>query len=480
MASRAGLQRPLLALLSGLALLLSACAGPAATPGDGATPAPPADTPPAGGTPMAPTPAGETPDGQTPTGETPDGQTPTGETPAGDLSGQIRVVHAWAGTEGEAFQAVVDGFTGQNPNVTVELVQVPFDELNSQMIQQFAAGTPPDVVSSLPGLIRTLAAEELLMPLDDVWDEWVSGGEYTESLREIASVDGTAYGVWFKGNVNGLIWHLNATMEELQLSEPQSWDEFTQMLDGVEANSELQPFAVGASDVWVPTQWSDAFLAKVAGPEAFNGLIDGSVNWDDERVVEAFQTFDEFMQAYWPSDALNVGFTDANCQWATEGIAAFQNQGAFVNLTTPANCDETLDPETDFTFFEMPAPNADFSDVHFVSGDLFSVARDSQNPDAAKAFASYLGSAEAQSIWAELGGFIAPNGTTDPSVYPTENDRKAAELFTSGRAVYDLDDAIGGEIQSVEREQLANLIRDHDVDAFIAAMVEVTNRVRGQ
>jgi alpha-glucoside transport system substrate-binding protein len=313
-----------------------------------------------------------------------------------------------------------------------------------------------------------------------VWDEWVGSGEYTQSLRDIASVDGSTYGVWFKGNVNGLIWHLNSTMTDMSLSEPQGWNDFTQMLDQVASGGELRPFAVGASDVWVPTQWSDAFLAKTAGPDAFNGLIDGSINWDDERVVTAFQTFDQFMQSYWPDDALNVGFTDANCQWASEGIAAFQNQGAFVNLTTPANCGEDLDPESDYTFFEMPAPNDEFSDVHFVSGDLFSVAKDTDNPDAAKAFAAYLGSADAQAVWAELGGFIAPNATTDPSVYPTENDRKAAELFTSGTAVYDLDDAIGGEIQSVEREQLAALIASGDVDAFIQAMVEVDERVRGE
>ena len=460
MASRPGHPRSILTVVAGLALLVGACAAPGASPspgGDGVSP--PAGTPPAGTPPTETTPAG---------------------TPGADLSGEIRVVHAWAGAEGEVFQAVVDGFSAQNSNVTVTLVQVPFDELNSQMIQQFAAGTPPDVVSTLPGLIRTLAAEDLLMPLDDVWDEWVGGGEYTESLRQIASVDGAAYGVWFKGNVNGLIWHLNSTMQDLGASPPANWEEFTALVDRVEAETELRPFAVGASDVWVPTQWSDAFLAKAAGPEAFNGLIDGSVNWDDERVVEAFTTFDQFMQSYWPDDALNVGFTDANCQWASEGLAAFQNQGAFVNLTTPANCGEDLDPEADFTFFEMPAPTAEFSDVHFVSGDLFSVARETQNPDAAKAFARYLGSAEAQSIWAEEGGFIAPNAMTDPSVYPTENDRQAAELFTSGRAVYDLDDAIGGEIQTVEREQLANLIRSHDVDAFIQAMVEVTSRVRGQ
>lgn len=394
-------------------------------------------------------------------------------------SGEIRVVHAWAGAEGEAFQAVVDGFTAQHPDATVTLVQVPFDELNSQMIQQFAAGTPPDVVSTLPGLIRVLAAEDKLMPLDDLWDQWLADGQYTESLREIASVDGTTYGVWFKGNVNGLIWHRTDTMAELGLEEPSTWDEFLAMLDRIKNESDLEPFAVGAADVWVPTQWNDAILAKVIGPDKFNGLIDGSVGWDDPDVVRAYEIFSDVIQTYWPADALNVGFTDANCQWASEGLAVFQNQGAFVNLTTPANCGEDLDPETDFTFFEMPAPDAQYADVHFVSGDLFSVAKDTANPELAKEFVRYLGSAEAQAIWAARGGFIAPNASTDPSVYPTQNDRKAAALFTSGRALYDLDDAIGGEIQTVERQELQNLIRTGDVQGFIEAMVEVTERVRG-
>lgn len=398
----------------------------------------------------------------------------------GELSGSLTVVHAWAGTEGEAFQSVIDGFTDANPGVEVELRQVPFDDLNSQMIQQFAAGTPPDVVSTLPGLIHSLAAQDLLMPLDDVWDEWVDAGEYSDSFRTIASHDGIAYGVFFKGNINGLIWHRTDVVNDLGISEPASWDDFTAALDAIQADGVYDPFAVGAADVWVPTQWSDAFLAKTAGADVFNGLIDGSVSWDDPAVVDAFTTFSDFVQSYWPDDALDVGFTDANCAWASQEEAVFQNQGAFVNLTTPANCGDDLDPESDYTFFEMPAPNEEFSDVHFVSGDLFSVAQATDNPDAAKALARYLGSTEAQSIWAELGGFIAPNATTDPSVYPTENDRKAAELFTSGTAVYDLDDAIGGEIQSVEREQLATLIASGDVDAFIQAMVEVDQRVRGE
>jgi ABC-type glycerol-3-phosphate transport system substrate-binding protein len=121
-------------------------------------------------------------------------------------------------------------------------------------------------------------------------------------------------------------------------------------------------------------------------------------------------------------------------------------------------------------------------EVQFVSGDLFAVNANTANPDAALALAEYLGSAEAQEIWAERGGFVAPNAHVSTDVYPDVNDQSAAALWPadpSVSAVYDLDDFIGGEIQTVLREALQQFIRDQDVDAIVATMVEVDQRVRG-
>jgi uncharacterized protein HemX len=67
-------------------------------------------------------------------------------------------------------------------------------------------------------------------------------------------------------------------------------------------------------------------------------------------------------------------------------------------------------------------------------------------------------------------------------VYPDVNDQRAAELWPadpSVAAVYDLDDFIGGEIQTVLREALQQFVRDQDVDAIVQSMVEVDERVRG-
>jgi multiple sugar transport system substrate-binding protein len=127
----------------------------------------------------------------------------------------------------------------------------------------------------------------------------------------------------------------------------------------------------------------------------------------------------------------------------------------------------------------MPKFDASMPDAQFVSGDLFVGASDTKNKPATLALLEFLGSAEAQEIWAKRGGYIAPNAKVPPDVYPDENDRRAAELWPKSADVpagYDLDDWIGGEIQVKYRQALAQFVRDQDVDKFIATMTQVDTR----
>lgn len=405
------------------------------------------------------------------------GEEDTGEVgadAADGLSGAVTVVHNWAGSEGVAFQAVLQGFTDRHPDVELSDVQIPFGETTAQITQQYAAGSAPDVHVALPGLFRQLAAEDLLIELSDAWDEWVANGDYTESLREVASADGVPVAAWFKGNVNGLIWHTPEQLEELGVSVPDDWATFTQGLDTI-AQSDVEPFAVGGADGWPLTQWFDPFLSRVAGPDVFNQLATGEIGWDHEKVRETLEVFGDFIATYFSDDALDVGFIDATCA-RVDGDAAYQNQGAFINLIAPGECGAE---EGSFVFFEMPAFSDDVAPAVNISGDLFVVNRDTPNPDAARALVRYLGSAEAQEIWAAEGGYIAPNGNVPLDAHPEGNDRRAAELWPREADVaglYDLDDSIGGEIQSTEVQALQQFVRDQDVDAFIDAMTAVDTR----
>lgn len=403
----------------------------------------------------------------------PEESEPSGETTT------IEVVHAWAGSEGEAFQAVVDQFESTHPEISVNLVQIPFGEMSSQLSQRLAQGSGPDVMTALPGLIRLFSEQGFLQPMDEQWDQWIADGEYNQALRDVATAtDGTSYGVWFKGNVNGLLWYKPAVLESLGIEPPTTWEEWQTGLDAAK-EAGLEPVAVGGADGWPLTQWADPFILRGAGADTANALIAGETNWDDPGIVKGIDQLSEFSQAYFPDNTLDRGFVEATCAWA-RGDAAFLNQGAFVNLVAPAECDDSMVPGEDYTFVQMPSFDGSTAPTA-ISGDLFVVNKASANTDAAVAFATYLGSAEAQSVWAARGGYIAPNAQVSPDVYPDANDVAAAKLWpadASATAVYDIDDFIGGQIQSTEVESLQALVRDGDANTFVSTMVEVTDSVR--
>lgn len=396
----------------------------------------------------------------------------------GTVSGELRVVHNWAGPEGEAFEAVLAGFEAKYPDVNVAAEQVPFDQTQSLLTQQFAQGDPPDVAVGLPGMVRSFADQNLLLDLDGTWDAWVEEGAYSESLREVASsgLDKT-YAVYFKGNVNGLIWHTPAQLRKLGIGVPSTWDDFTAAMATAKAKG-VEPIAVGGKDAWPLTQWADPIILGVAGPEKFAALQRGEIAWDDPAIVKAFQTYADVAKSYFPDNVLGAGFVDATCARA-RGDALFQNQGAFISLITPAECDKSLKPGEDFTFFKMPRPDDSVPKAQAVSGDLFFGAADTDNETTTRALLEYLGSAEGQSLWAKRGGYIAPNAQVSPETYPTDLDREIAALWPSDPSVaagYDLDDWIGGEVQTTYTQSLQQLVRDYDVDAFIAAMNDVDTR----
>jgi ABC-type glycerol-3-phosphate transport system substrate-binding protein len=337
------------------------------------------------------------------------------------------------------------------------------------------------VAVALPGIVRTFADQDLLLNLDQQWDAWIKDGAYTDALRQIASgPDGKAYAVYFKGNVNALVWYSPKQLQQLGIDVPTTWADFTAAMDKAKAEG-VAPLAVGGKDGWPLTQWTDPVILRVAGAEKFNQLARGEIGWDDPQIVESFQVLGDLIGKYFPPQALGTGFIDATCAGAM-GKALFDNQGAFLNLIIPAECDKSLKPGEDFTFFLMPKYEASMPDAQFVSGDLFVGAKDTKNQPATLALLDYLASAEAQEIWAKRGGYIAPNAKVPADVYPDENDRKAAELWPKQADVaagYDLDDWIGGEIQVKYRQALAQFTRDQDVDKFIATMKQVDTRSTG-
>ena len=76
------------------------------------------------------------------------------------------VVTFWGGAvKADAFQNSADAYTEKNPNVVIELINIPGGEYTNKLLAMIAGGTPPDVININGGL--TLELDGMLVELTD-------------------------------------------------------------------------------------------------------------------------------------------------------------------------------------------------------------------------------------------------------------------------------------------------------------------------
>ncbi len=90
----------------------------------------------------------------------------TTEEAAEEVSGSIKIAGLWTGGEGESFQAVLDGFKEQYPDVEVTY-QPAGEDLPTILATGVEGGNPPDLASlSSPGVIKSFVDKGSLQPID--------------------------------------------------------------------------------------------------------------------------------------------------------------------------------------------------------------------------------------------------------------------------------------------------------------------------
>jgi maltose-binding protein MalE len=132
-----------LIILASALLIVSLLAGCAATPTAAPT-QPPAPTK----APAAPT------------------NTPVPPTKAPAKEVTIKLWHSWTGAEAETGQKAIDSFTAANPNIKLEILAVPFDQLKNKYTTEASTGGGPDLLIGPKDWIGELAQANLIAPLD--------------------------------------------------------------------------------------------------------------------------------------------------------------------------------------------------------------------------------------------------------------------------------------------------------------------------
>jgi ABC-type glycerol-3-phosphate transport system substrate-binding protein len=400
----------------------------------------------------------------------------------GGASGSVSVMAVWTGPEQEAFQAVLDGFTEANPDVTVNYTSAG-DQLPTQLSTAVEGGNPPDIaVLPQPGLMRDFAEQGALQPIDFAQGDIEEN--FGESVIELGTVDGTLYGFLFKAANKSLVWYNVQAYSDAGVEPAEDWDTFIENGNTLSASG-VPAYSIGGADGWTLTDLFENIYLRTAGPEMYDQLAAHEIPWTDQSVKDALTEMAKIVGdsqniAGGTQGALQTDFPTSVTQVFADPPAAAQVlEGDFVAGVITDSTD--AEPGEGFDVFPFPAAG-DSGSVVVGGGDTVVMFQDSP---AAQALVQYLTTPEAAQIWAERGGFASLNQNLDPSVYPDEITQTTAGALGEAEAFrFDLSDLQPAEFGGTVGQGLFKLFQDFlanpdDVDGITQQMENAASQAFG-
>ncbi|MBM3702762.1 MAG: extracellular solute-binding protein [Actinobacteria bacterium] len=395
-------------------------------------------------------------------------------------STEVLVYHYYtAGDEKAAMDAVIALFEETYPDITVIENPVAGSEAMVSILEtQFYAGEPPDVFISAD-LIRTAdwVRAGLILPVDDVWEELGLNDALNPNLASMPALtyEDIHYGIpELTAYESGIIF--NKHIFDNVGIDPTSLTTVDALMDACATikAAGYTPFAMGSQWLWaLKFPFVDAVLLK-GGVDKYKAFYTGEITADDPAIREALEFFANTAE-YTNSDHTAFDW-DGACELVVSDQAAMYVHGSWAGGWL-----KTMGFEWEVDMGIIPFPG--LGDYFVMDGNLWSVPRFCEHPDAAKKFIQVAGSVEALSLelvprdstiaWRTD---IPATGLGPITTDILEIQANASTPVPSAQCIEGTDVAFVNGVQGI----LQTLLIDGDVDAAVNSLVELRNTVFGE
>jgi glucose/mannose transport system substrate-binding protein len=325
---------------------------------------------------------------------------------------QVEVFSWWTGGgEAAGLDAMITVFQAEFPNVEFINAAVAGGagtNARAVLATRLQAGDPPDSWQGHAGqeLIGTYVAADQLEPLNFLYEQegWLD--VMPETLIPLISQDGNIYSVPVNIHRANVLWYNPAVLANAGVAVPTTMDEWFAAMDALEECGCAIPLAMG--EQWTAMHLFETVLLGTLGPDAYNGLWDGSVDWASPEVTGALENFKKAL-SYTNSDAASLTWQDA-AQLVVNGDAAFNVMGDwaagyFIELG--------MTPNVEYGWAPVPGTVGTFQ---FLS-DSFVLPANAPHRDAALSWLTIAGSKAGQEAFNPVKGSICARTDCDASLF---------------------------------------------------------------
>ncbi|WP_106496589.1 ABC transporter substrate-binding protein [Lentibacillus sp. Marseille-P4043] len=325
----------------------------------------------------------------------------------GEISGNLEIQYFVGGYGDSWWKEVIGDFKEKYPDVTITEHAGP--NINEEMRSRWVSGDPPDVVYiDGAGSSETQMVEDgQLMDLSD----WVKDVKLEDGtpLMESFIVEPAQYD---DGNIYSLplvfdtwgTWYDKTLFDEKGYEVPTDFASFMDSMGEIKDEEDIAPFVTTG-------QYPYYFLRGVlypafsaaGGEELLAAVIDGEEGaWTSEPVLEVMKKVEEMQKAGY----IDPGFGAINHTQSQMNFLLHDNAFIPVGFWLPNEMEK--DTPEDFKYGFIPSPMHDEGEPAAIVPDLrpLAIAKEAENPEAAKAFVEFVFTKEYATLFSEHTGAI--------------------------------------------------------------------------
>lgn len=222
---------------------------------------------------------------------------------------------------------IINAFEESHPNIKIDITGKEVSEHNTQMTLLAGEDKLPDIFWLEQARAKEFAENGYLYDLTDDLNSYGINDSLLPGLVNCCTVDGSDYGMPSEVMMVGFFYNKQLFEQAGIDSAPTTYEEFTDVVNKLN-EAGIVPLTVGAQDNY--SIWAfETMLARYGFFEKLDGLLDGSISWDNEDFIHYFEKVEEMREnnTFTP-DISNIGYFEAKEQFLG-GNAAMFNSGAW-------------------------------------------------------------------------------------------------------------------------------------------------------
>lgn len=375
------------------------------------------------------------------------------------------------------FDEVAASFMEENPNINVTVTSADNETYKAEIGVRLASESAPDIYFAWSGIYaknfydggKALDLTSYI-EADPEWSEKILANQFGPF-----TYDGGIFGIPII--MDGKAFYYNVEIfDELNLSVPENWDEFMEVLD-VLADSEYIPISLGNIDDWATGHYITTLNQRVVPADvlAADYALESDAPFSDPTYVEALNYLNQLVPYFTP---------EFNSVTYDQGISDFTSGKAAIYYEQ-FNQNQYIQPaEFEWHWFDFPDIEGAAGDQDALTGapQGFMVSTTTAHPDEAVAFLKYLTSVDIAAKMVKDASMIS---TVEGAINSDNASEELIEMVDTIKAASSInlwiDTAMDSEVVAVYLQGVQAMVGGAMTpEEVMTAVIEKAAEVKGQ